>query len=123
LPYPPRGIPADHSFKVSELFFTSVEELRKFSEESGDDEFEPEEIAKDWGDWALTEYLRNGSLPGMDIHTPSWLLLDEIKITFDSAEYDMGKLSCEFRAVLSIMQILSETYGNEKVRLVFWFDG
>jgi hypothetical protein len=123
LPYPPRGIPADYSLKVSELFFTSVEELKKFLKEIGDDEFEPEEIAKGWGDWAVTEYISNGNLPGMEIHTPGWLLLDEIKTALDRAKLDINKLSPEFRAVLSVMQILSETYGIEKVRFVFWFDG
>jgi hypothetical protein len=120
LPYPPRGIPSDHSLKVLDLFFTSVEEL---SEESGEDEFEPEEIAKGWGDWAVTEYLSTGSLPSADMHTPSWLLLDEIKEALEKAKLEIDKLSPEFRAVLSVMQSLSEAYGAEKVRMVFWFDG
>jgi hypothetical protein len=123
LPYPPRGIPPDHSHKVSELFFTPVEEQKKFSEEIEEDEFEPEEIARAWGDWALAEYVSNGNLPRMDIHTPGWLFLHEIKIALDRAKYDIDKLSPEFCAVLSALQILSETYGNEKVRLIFWFDG
>jgi hypothetical protein len=123
LPYPPRGIPADHSIKVSELFFISVEGLKKFSEEIAEDAFESEAIAKAWGDWALTEYISNGNLPGVDVHTPGWLLLNEIKATLDKAKYDTDKLSPEFCAVLSAMQILSETYGDENVRLIFWFDG
>lgn len=124
LPYPPRGIPSDHSLKVSDLFFISVEEWKKFSDETGgEDDFDPEGIAKDWGDWAVTQYAEYEKLPGIDLHTPGWLFLHEIKSALDSAKYDRDKLSPEFRAVLGAMQILSEAYGSENVRLIFWFDG
>ena len=126
LPHPPRGLPDDLSLKTHGLFYWDAEELRKFYIEVGDedaDDFQPEEIAKGWGDWALKEYLETGGLPGPDWHTPSWLNLTELAEALAHAKLEVGKQSSSFRAVLAAMEVLSESRGPDKVRLVFWFDG
>ena len=124
LPYPPRGLPTDHSLLVGDLFFLEAEELREMEAEiGGGEEFQPEEIAESWGDWALHEYSKFGVLPHPDWHTPGWLRLDELKESLERAGLEIEKMSPEFRAAVASMQVLSEAYGVEKVRLVFWFDG
>ena len=124
LPYPPRGLPPDFSSEVRELFFAPAEEVKKLMEVTGDaEEFHAEEIARAWGEWARTEYSSWGNLPGYDWHTPSWLNFNELNKALGHAGLKVEELSHEFRAVLAAMQVLSEGYGAEKVRLVFWFDG
>ncbi|MEW6207792.1 MAG: hypothetical protein AB1631_05450 [Acidobacteriota bacterium] len=124
LPHPPRGLPIDHSLRVSDLFFVEAEVIREIEaqmEEEG--EFDPEGIAKSWGDWALEQYRSYNLLPGPDWHTPSWLNFKELNEALTHANLKTEELSGEFRAALAAMQVLSEIYGPEKVRLVFWFDG
>lgn len=105
--------------KVSELFFAEADGLKDL--EHG--EFEPEEIAKGWGDWAVKQYAQHKMLPGPDVHTPSWLRLSELQTALEDAGLKLADQSPEFSAVIESMRVLSEAYGNENVRLVFWFDG
>lgn len=124
LPYPPRGLPPDHSMQVGDLFFMESDEIRKlpgYLEES--EQFQPKEIAEAWGPWALKEFLAYGVLPNPDWHTPSWLDLKELKEALSRAGLKLEDQSPEFRSVIAAMQTLSESYGTDKVRLVFWFDG
>jgi len=124
LPYPPRGLPPDHSLRASDLFFIEADELKKIEAEvDRDEEFLPEEEAKAWGDWAVEKYTKYKLLPGPDWHTPSWLRLGELEEALKCAGLHIEEQSPEFRAVVSSMQVLSEAYGGENVRLVFWFDG
>jgi len=122
LPYPPRGLPFDHSLRVSLLFFVGADELKDLANRFGE-EFNPEEAAKSWGDWALTKYRECGALPGPDFHTPSWLSLPELKHAVMVADLDISNQSPEFRATVCAMESLSDAYGADKTRLVFWFDG
>lgn len=122
LPYPPRGLPPDHSIRVSELFFVEADDLKDLEAEE-DEQFEPEEIAKGWGDWAVEQYVKHRVLPGPDLHTPSWLRLKEFEKALEQAGLKLAEQSPEFIAVIESMRVLSEVYGAENVRLVFWFDG
>ena len=124
LPYPPRGLPPDHSSRVSDLFFIEADELKKIEAGiDGEEEFQPGEIAKAWGDWAVAQYLKHRILPGPDWHTPSWLRFNELEAALKHAGLKLEEQSPEFRAVIASMQVLSDAYGDDKVRLVFWFDG
>ncbi len=63
---------------------------------------------------------------GSDGHTHSWLTYKELK------EYDwlqdvggsmlIDNIHIHFKSMLNEMRFLSSTYGEEKVRVVFWFD-
>jgi hypothetical protein len=122
--YPPRGIPTDHGFKASQFFYLpsedSIESSVGGNEESA---FQPEELAKTWGDWAVQEYLSWGVLPIVDFHTPSWLNFNELLEALEHRGLRLDKLSPGFRAVVAAMRVLAKTHAPEKVRLVFWFDG
>lgn len=124
LPYPPRGLPPDHSLRVSDLFFVEANEIAKIEAEiGGDEEFQPEAIARTWGNWALEKFLTFGLLPGPDWHTPSWLNINELKEALAYRSLKIEERSPEFRAAFAAMKVLAEAYNTEKVRLVFWFDG
>ena len=124
LPHPPRGLPLDHSLRVSHGFFIEAGELKKIEAEiDPEEEFLPEEIARAWGDWAVEKYTTYQLLPSPDWHTPSWLRLNELVDALKHAGLQPDEQSPEFRAVIASMRVLSEAYGGENVRLVFWFDG
>ena len=118
LPYPPRGLPPDHSSRVTGLFFVEADSL-KDSESQGN----VDEIARTWGDWAVEQFVAHRIVPRTDWHTPSWLKLGELEMALNHAGLKMDDQSPQFRAVIASMRILSETYGDENVRLAFWFDG
>jgi hypothetical protein len=124
LPYPPRGLPPDHSVQVSDLFFMEVDEIRNLHGDSGRwEESKLKEIAESWGDWALQEFSSFGILPNPELHTPGWLNLNELKEALSHAGLRVEDQSPEFRSVIAAMQTLSDDYGAERVRLIFWFDG
>jgi len=112
LPFPPRGMPSDHSNRVTGLFFVEADSLDDVPE-----------IATAWGDWAVEQFVLHKIVPRTDWHTPSWLKLEELEIALHHAALKMDNQSPQLRAVIASMRILSETYGDENVRLVFWFDG
>ncbi len=92
------------------------------------DEAELKEFLKSYGDWALKEYEETNLIPDSNFHTPSWLNFNELKealgykleVDFDFEELEEDVF--EIREVLTAMQALAWKYGNENVRLVFWFD-
>jgi hypothetical protein len=51
------------------------------------------------------------------------LNFNELKEALTHAGLKIEEQSPEFRAAFAAMQVLSEAYSAEKVRLVFWFDG
>lgn len=79
-----------------------------------------------YGDWAVKEYEATGLIPICDYHTPSWLNFNELKeaagYSVDSEFEEGEKAESEIQMVLTVMQGLAKKYGNENVRLVFWFD-
>jgi len=121
LMYPPRGLPDNLSFEARNLFFLEESEIKEMLLEAGE-EFQPQEIAASWGEWAQKEYQSSGRLPSLDLHTPSWLNYSELNEILANDKLEASNVSAEFRAVIAAMQVLAETYGTEKVRLVFWFD-
>src|SRR5947207_1985006 len=60
LPFPPRGLPRDHSLLVSKLFFIEAEKIKEIDYQIDETEYDPKEIAKAWGDWALEKFLTFG---------------------------------------------------------------
>src|SRR5262249_18741043 len=63
----------------------------------------------------------NRFVPNGDWHTPSWLTLPEILQALDHAHVRLVDCSAEFRAAIVAMKELSNTFGRDSVRLVFWF--
>jgi hypothetical protein len=49
--------------------------------------------------------------------------LNELKEAISHANLRLEDRSPEFRGVIAAMQSLSEAYGADNVRLIFWFDG
>jgi len=74
-------------------------------------------------EWERQKYLSTGAVSGPDWHTSSWLNLTELLEALEQIGFTIENQSPQVRAVLSTMQILSDAYGIEKVRIVFWFDG
>ena len=124
LPYPPRGLPPDLSGRVRDLFFIEADSLKDLEAQNDQDaKIQSEDIAKVWGDWAVEQFVRYKILPGPDLHTPSWLKLNELETALKHAGLKLEEQSPQFRAVIASMRVFSETYGGDNVRLVFWFDG
>ena len=55
-------------------------------------------------------------------HTPSWLLLAEIRAALRHASLELSELSPDFQLIVSAMSQLEHAYGHARTRLVFWFD-
>lgn len=121
--YPPRGIPPDFSFKVRDLFFTDVETVKDYlAETKFDDEEETtvEDYVEGAGDWAIEQYKVNGLLPMPELYEPSWLNFSELQRVLAHEKISTSELSQQFRAILAAMESLSQDFGAENVRLVFW---
>jgi len=61
---------------------------------------------------------------GADAHTPSWVTFEELrawKHTTPKLEFDPEKDMKE-QDFYKVMEMLAERYGDENVRLVFFFD-
>src|SRR5215831_12959417 len=111
LPYPPRGLPLDHSHRVFLLFFVGVQELKDLA--GPGEEFNPEAAAESWGDWALTKYRECGALPRPDVHASSWLTLQELKHALKAAHLEISNQSPELRATICAMEVLADSYGAD----------
>jgi hypothetical protein len=137
LPYPPRGLPFNISSDGRSYFYMPASEVMKFwseveqrmkegaldEDEEGGEEFQPEEYADCVGEAGRKEFLERGLLPAPELHSYSWLNLIELKEVLAYGRLSKDKLSREFSAVLAAMEVLAESYGSERVRLVFCFDG
>jgi hypothetical protein len=55
-------------------------------------------------------------------HTPSWLFRDEILQAIHHCGLHEDRLSLEFQIILNAMVDLEEVLGEQRTRLVFWFD-
>ncbi len=127
LPYPPRGLPSRLSAEAEGYFYTPAAEVQEMIEEwFGDDDdepFEPEEYAKKHGEAAYKEFLAHQLLPTPELHSHSWLILEELKEVLNYGKLSTENLSDEFCAILTSMEKLAKTYGSNNVRIVFCFDG
>lgn len=79
-----------------------------------------------YGDWAIREYEATGLIPDSNWHTASWLNFNELKEILAGylrgADDFLGGEESALEKTLWTMENLAEKYGNENVRLVFWFD-
>ena len=127
LPYQIRGFPQNCSYQVRNLFFDDVDEVKRIMT-LGDKEFvwseeNLEAYDREVGKIVREEYFPHNRLPNFDFYGASWLNANELHEALKKGKVNIKELSAEFRFVLKTMQILSEQYGVENVRLVFWFDG
>jgi hypothetical protein len=121
--YPPRGMPSDVSFKVTSLFFTDFETVKDYLTESNfenEEERTVEEYLENAGKWAVEQYQKTGLLPMPELYAESWLTFTELQKVLTHEGIDLSELTSEFRATLAAMQTLSEDFGVDNVRLVFW---
>ena len=125
LPFPPRGLPADLSFETRYYFYTPADEVLKDLKEwgEGEDEFEPEVYLSDYWEAARQEFQEYGLLPTLELHSHSWLTLPELKEVLSYGKLRRENLGAAFYAIMAAMEVLAESYGKDKVRLVFCFDG
>jgi hypothetical protein len=124
---PPRGLPADFSLAVEEHFFLEVTDHQIGIGENGRRQVSREE-AEWWVSIDQAFYLDREPQPRSKIsnryyHTPGWLTRSEILASLRKANWPLESLSGEFHAVLAAMGELERHFGEDKVRLVFWFDG
>lgn len=120
LPYPPRGLPSDVSFRTSGLFYMDGQEYIDLMKSHGIEEKIDPEIMPEW---EREKYLTTGAVIAPDWHTPSWMNLTEFKASLEQGGIIPNKQSPEIRATLSAMEVLADVYRPENVRLIFWFDG
>ncbi|HZS08671.1 MAG TPA: hypothetical protein VFD58_27805 [Blastocatellia bacterium] len=123
IPYPPRGIPEDHSLGTRLRYFDpdkkSIRVMNRrtwtFEEESS-----PAKIRK-WLVGVHKEVFKKyGLLPG-DWVDASWLNLAELEEAMDYGVVKREGLSTEFLKILSKMSRAAKKSGKDKVRMVFWF--
>jgi hypothetical protein len=128
LPYPPRGLPDGLSFDAREYYYMPASEVEQFmaehyTPEEEEEGFDPEEYAGYAGEASRQVFHESGLLPAPELYAHSWLNLPELKEVLAYGHLSKDRLSPEFCAVLAAMEELAERYGDEKVRLVFCFDG
>ena len=78
-----------------------------------------------YGDWAFKEYETTGLVPNDNWHSPSWLNFNELKEVLSAYYENYPEFLAEetyLERAFWAMQELGVKYGNENVRLVFWFD-
>jgi len=117
--FPPRGLPLDYTQAVREQFFVNAKEKLEIFKLFSDEEFNPDELEE----WEKKEYFNNGLLANIDFHSASWLNFHELKQVLNHYNFKTESLSADWQKVLSAMKDLSNNYGAENARLVFWFDG
>ena len=73
---------------------------------------------------ASWEYRDMVEKAGSDGHSHSWLLVKEFRQAFNAAigKYADYKPAKEWQAVRKCMEMLEELYGEDNVRLCFFFD-
>jgi hypothetical protein len=123
MPYPPRGFPADASYQARESFFVDADEVREYLgsfREDGEQEPSLEKYAQAHGEGAISEYKSTGRLPMPELTDHGWLTLRELEANMTQRELKPTDLLPETRAMLAAMTELSATYGQDRVRLVFW---
>lgn len=123
-----RGLPLNCSSAARELFFDDAEAVKKDSSLGNEnylwnDEEELQDLVDVFGEVISEEYIKRNRLPNVDFYGASWLNFNELLGALKHWNIQIENLSAEFRAVLATMQILSEKFEIENVRLVFWFDG
>jgi len=125
IPYPPRGLPEDHSVVVRNCYFVPVGKgMRVFNNKICDWEFvtSPEKI-----EMVLTDkvekrvYQKHRLLPGEWAHGTSWLTLEELETVMEYGGVTKEGLSKEFLKLFSKMTRTVKKSGKDKVRMVFWF--
>ncbi len=127
LPYPPRGMPSGLSNKAKNYFFSPSEDVYKATMEWYRLlELKPikiEEYAKGFSEIVQREFADNQLLLTPELHSHSWLTLDELKEVLKYGKLSQQNLSKQFWIILTSMETLAEIYSSKNVRIVFCFDG
>lgn len=123
---PPRGLPKDVSWEVSSHFFLPVVPdaesegdwpLRRSVKQSTADEWIHSKQAYYLEDEGYVEkYISNAYF-----HFASWLNYRELVDIVEQSGIKLVNRLARMQAVLAAMQSLADIYGEESVRLVFWF--
>jgi hypothetical protein len=125
IPYPPRGLPEDHSVIVRNSYFVPAGNgMRVFNMEICDWETvtSREKIEKVLTDKVEKKiYQKYRLLPGEWAHGTSWLTLNELEVAMESGGVTKEGLSKEFLKLYSKMTRAAKKSGKDKVRIVFWF--
>lgn len=118
--YEPRGLPDN-------LGYCARDDSRLYISESPGDRYVTPERAKSWVEKGYAKYVNdhNGNptwVTHPDWHSHSWLTPDELQAVYTRYAYTHGQpVSVQYRALLAAMRTL-ENDGENKVRVVFWFD-
>jgi hypothetical protein len=127
LPFPTRGLPFDCSDRVRDLFFDDADEVKEILSLMRDEDVSEEEMIDayidDTGECIAEEYRLNNRLPNVDFYGASWLNYYELLKAVVESELKVAELSDEFQSVIETFRKLTDQYGAENVRFVFWFDG
>lgn len=126
LPYPPRGLPHDHSIVTRNSYFDPDKKGVSFfniKTMTFEETTAPSKIKKWLGkDKVLRDvYSKYGLLPIDEIVETSWLNLAELEEAMEYRGVKKDAMSKEFQKVLSKMTKSAKKLGKEKVRIVFWF--
>jgi hypothetical protein len=125
IPYPPRGLPEDHSIGVRNSYFFPVGDgVRILNSKTGYSEFvtSPAKIEKMLEDELEKKiYKKYRLVPGEWTDDTSWLTLEELETAMNYGGVKEEELSAEFRKLFSKMRRAAKASGEDKVRMVFWF--
>jgi hypothetical protein len=119
--YPPRGLPNPCSDVVTREFYLAVSDrddarLPTFRHVS-------RSVAERWVAEGTSQYVFGGRMiVDRELHTPSWLTLEEIEAALRHAKVDVPGVSPWFAATMAAMREFDLRSGSCVSRLVFWFD-
>lgn len=111
----PKGLPKDIGFEAHNEYYLQVvdDEVDELSYR-----YVRRSEAVSWELSGCTEILKENNLERCkdpDVHSPSYLTLEELKQIFTQTEAGM-----EYKAIMAAMEVLEDC--RQEVRLVFWFD-
>ena len=126
LPYPPRGLPRDHSIGTRNNYFDAGRKsVRRFNHKTVafEEITTPSKIKKWFGNNEILRevYNKYGLLPNEEIIETSWLNLAELEEAMAYSGIKQEAMSEEFQKVLARMAKPAKKLGKENVRIVFWF--
>jgi hypothetical protein len=128
--FPPRGIPDDVSERTFEGYYQFIIDPAQSDLYRGFDFVTLEEAEKfvRFGQVLVSAERKKsgvrsayGYIPVSTWHTPSWLLLSEIRQALEHSGLPEDQLAPEYRVLLETMESL-ERHMRTRSRLVFWFD-
>lgn len=61
-------------------------------------------------------------IPNLNLHTPSWLSVYEIKLSLEHHDLNLSKQNISFQALVTLMEFIDSKTKPGSCRFVFWFD-